>query len=68
MNPNTINQVTGILQLVSNLEPAGFALVQKLMTSTQGMSAADIAAMVHTEAQSIAAIADQQIRDAGGTP
>jgi len=68
MNPSTINQVTGILQLVSNLEPAGFALVQKLMTSTQGKSAADIAAMVHAEAQSIESIADAEIKKAGGTP
>ena len=46
MNPNTINQVTGILQQVSVLEPAGVALVQQLIASAPGQSAADIADMV----------------------
>jgi hypothetical protein len=68
MNPNTINQVTGILQQVSVLEPAGVALVQQLIASAPGQSAADIADMVHKEAQSIESIADSEIEKAGGTP
>ncbi len=68
MNPNTINQVTGILQQVSVLEPAGVALVQQLIASAPGQSAADIADMVQKEAQSIESIADSEIEKAGGTP
>lgn len=68
MTADDINKVTGILQLISTLEPPAVQLVTSLAQSTKGKSAAEIAALVHQQAQGIEDLADEEIKKAGGKP
>lgn len=62
---NTLAIVTGILQLVSTLEPAGVALVKALLDKAAGLSPTEIAALADSEYAQLGAAADAELKRLG---
>lgn len=58
---NTTQTVTGILLLINSLEPSAIELIKSLLTSTQGMSVAEIAAAADSAYNTLGTIAKQEL-------
>lgn len=61
MNQTQLNNITGILLLVSTLEPVALALTQSLMTNVSGLTVAQIQALADAQYSQLGAEAQAEL-------